>query len=339
MTNTGNPQQILFQRIKDILGPNLSLAETVSESLNISNDSAYRRIRNEKKLELDEFYLLCKHFNISADEIFNLHNQFIKFNFININKDRFDFEHFLEVIYQDLKRLLKQNSPEIYCIFNELNLFQLLIVPEIAAFKFFFWSKSNFVFPNYKDLQFSLDHMSGKVLKLCKDIMQLYNSIPSIEFMASEALSSMLKQLNYYYEAGYFNNIKDGLTLCDALTKLMDHLKLQAETGYKFAYGTNPDAGSAKYVLYYNDLLIVDNTVLVHAEQVNRTYITSNVVNLLVSDNLTFYNQNLHWAENLVRKSVLISGASEKDRNKYFRNFLEQIEAFRSKLIVKEQYS
>ena len=84
MTDAPSPQSILFQRIKQCISPHLSLAESIAEILNISNDSAYRRIRNVKKLELDEFYELCRHFNISADEMFNLHSQFIKFNFRSI---------------------------------------------------------------------------------------------------------------------------------------------------------------------------------------------------------------------------------------------------------------
>jgi hypothetical protein len=334
MTDVLQPQSILFQRIKQSISPHLSLAENVAEILNISSDSAYRRIRNEKKLELDEFYILCNHFKISADDIFNFDSQFVKFNFLNINEENFDFDHFIEAIYVDLKRLFKEDNPKIYCVFNDLSLFQLLLIPEIAAFKIFFWSKSNFAFTKYKDSKFSLKQLTPKTLKLSKDVMQLYNSIPGTEFLASEILASMLKQIDFYFIAGYFNSLDDALALCDALVELIAHIKKQAELGCKFLYGESPNPESADYELYYNDLLLVDNTVLVSSAQTNRTYLTSNVVNLLISENQMFYDQNIKWVKNLISKSVLISGAAERDRNKHFRFLFDQIEAIRSKLLL-----
>jgi len=282
MTDELQPQSILFQRIKQCISPHLSLAESVSEILNISNDSAYRRIRNEKKLELDEFYTLCQHFRISADEIFNFDSHFVKFNFLNINEERFDFDQFMEAVLSDLKRLFKEDNPKIYCVFNDLNLFQLLIIPEIAAFKIFFWSKSNFAFSKYKDSKFSLNQLVAKTQKISREVMKLYNSIPSTEFLVSEILASMIKQIEFYFIAGYFNTLEDALAICDALVNLVSHIKKQAELGCKFPYGEAPNQDSADFELYFNDLLLVDNTVLVSSSQTNRTYLTSNVVNLLI---------------------------------------------------------
>ncbi len=47
-------QQIFFQHIKSNLAAHLSLVDEVAELLNISNDSAYRRIRGEKPLSFEE---------------------------------------------------------------------------------------------------------------------------------------------------------------------------------------------------------------------------------------------------------------------------------------------
>ncbi|MBA2329659.1 MAG: hypothetical protein H0V91_08575, partial [Flavisolibacter sp.] len=58
-------QDTLFQRIKEKLSPNQSLADVISEILFVSNDSAYRRIRGETPLVLEEAQLLCQHFDIS----------------------------------------------------------------------------------------------------------------------------------------------------------------------------------------------------------------------------------------------------------------------------------
>ena len=47
-------QEFLFQRIRELLPVHASLVDTVASILHVSNDSAYRRIRGETPLVLDE---------------------------------------------------------------------------------------------------------------------------------------------------------------------------------------------------------------------------------------------------------------------------------------------
>ena len=44
MDSTG-AQQVFFNHIKGMLPPHISFVDEIAEELNISNDSAYRRIR------------------------------------------------------------------------------------------------------------------------------------------------------------------------------------------------------------------------------------------------------------------------------------------------------
>src|SRR4051812_12477307 len=62
-------QEYLFQRVKEKLPATTSLADAVAETLFISNDSAYRRIRGETPLVLEEARTLCNRFSISFDEV------------------------------------------------------------------------------------------------------------------------------------------------------------------------------------------------------------------------------------------------------------------------------
>ena len=61
-------QNQLFNQIKDRLPENLSLVDEIADLLEISNDSAYRRIRGDKALEFEELGKLAKHFKISLDD-------------------------------------------------------------------------------------------------------------------------------------------------------------------------------------------------------------------------------------------------------------------------------
>ena len=72
-------QQLFLQHIKSLLPPHLSLVDEVAEVLNISNDSAYRRIRGEKPIALEEIKKLCIHFKISLDKFMHLNSDSVLF--------------------------------------------------------------------------------------------------------------------------------------------------------------------------------------------------------------------------------------------------------------------
>jgi hypothetical protein len=57
----------LFQHIKSQLPPHVSFVDAIAELLEISIDSAYRRIRGEKPVAFDELQQLCSAYKLSLD--------------------------------------------------------------------------------------------------------------------------------------------------------------------------------------------------------------------------------------------------------------------------------
>ena len=49
----------MFQRVQESIPPHCSLVDELSELLKISNDSVYRRLRNETILSIDEVELFA----------------------------------------------------------------------------------------------------------------------------------------------------------------------------------------------------------------------------------------------------------------------------------------
>ena len=49
-------QTILMERIKDALPSNMSLVDELADLLQVSNDSAYRRMRGETALSIEIFF-------------------------------------------------------------------------------------------------------------------------------------------------------------------------------------------------------------------------------------------------------------------------------------------
>ena len=321
-----------FRQIKTSIPSNLSLVDKVADILDISTDSSYRRISGKKIMTLKEFYLLCLHFNISADRLFKLHSDHICFNALMMDEKKVRFNNYLSSLLTYLTSMKESSNPRLIFLLNELNLLQILQIPELAAFKLFFWSKSNIQFSDFYDIFFSFDLINDELLDLSKKIVDIYLGIPTVELITAEVLNSILKQINYYHVSGFFSNKTDAIVVCDKLLLLVDHIKKQSELGFKFHIGQEPGGEKDNFLCYYNDLVLTDNTILFSSNEVNLSFITTNAINLLHSDHPEYFKKNNQWAKNIISRSTLISVTAEMKRNKYFREIKRKIEDCKCKL-------
>ena len=65
-------QIVFFQFLKSKLQSHVSMADELADLLEISIDSAYRRIRGEKMISLQESSIIASHFKLSIDQLLNL---------------------------------------------------------------------------------------------------------------------------------------------------------------------------------------------------------------------------------------------------------------------------
>ena len=322
----------LIRMIRDQLPDHVSMVDEIADLLEISNDSAYRRIRGEKPLTLHELHKLAGKFQISLDDLIGNPSNSITFRTSFLEENSYSFLDWLKGVLHFAQETSMVNDAEVIFILNELNIYHIIEVPEVCAFKLFFWKKSNLDFPGHRDLKFSVNHLEDEVLKLSEEISKHYVKINTIEFTTEESLNSILKQVVYYSEAGYFHSKEDALVLCDKLHELVDHQQKQAALGFKFSKGKNQVGEDGNFQLFHNDLILVDNTILAKAGDIRATYLTNNAINLMVSYDREYFDYNYAWGRNLISKSALISGTAEKERNRFFRKLHDKIDAVKAKL-------
>lgn len=329
MENHSDIQNQIFQKISDQLSSHIALVNEISDILEISTDSAYRRIRGEKHLSIHEVQKLCEKYQFSVDDLASTSINTITFRTNFIDEQNCSFHNYLNSILISIQAFAQYEGAEAIFILNEINHLQLMQVPEIWAFKAFYWQKSNMGFSEFKDKVFSLNILNitdDEIEQIISKVINVYTKIKTIEFTTEESLISLLKQILFYSEAGFFENKKDAVILCERLFELVDHLKLQAELGFKFPFGS-PQAGKeGNFSLYVNDILLTDEIILAKAGDLGSTYLINNDVNLLQTFNKFFFQYNYQWSKNLMQKSTLISGISEKERNKFFIKLNEKIQ-------------
>ena len=214
-----NVQKRFFEELKSKLPSNLSLANVVADELNISIDSAYRRIRGESDLSLAEFDALTNKYSISTSAVLSKSPSNVSFEYRSINKQRFSFEDYFNSLTEEIMSFDKYGLKEMIYVALDLPLFYYFLFPRLAAFKIFFWERNVFNFPDIHERRFSFDHISESDLEKSHEMLKIYQSVPTIEIWSEETLNSTLRQIKFYNEIGIFENKQDILEILEDVKK------------------------------------------------------------------------------------------------------------------------
>lgn len=318
-------QEKLFQEIKLKLPPHLSLVSAISELLDVSHDSVYRRIRGEKLLILDEIYKLSSHFNISLDKLFQVNNNTFLFNGRIINNSDFNYEEWLKLCVQHLQQIADNPPNQMYYLAKEVPFFYYFLIPEIAAFKSYFIMKSVLDYEDLKTAKFSLADDFSHYYKWCKKISGLFSSIPSTEIWHVENIRSTLHQIEYYRETGSFESPDDVIILYDKLIELINHIEQQAESGKKLQLGQEPNTSDVAYKMYINELTMGDNMQLIQIANAQIAYVNHSTINFLTTFDEDFSNYTKNNIDTIANKSTPISVENQKDRLKFFNELRDKV--------------
>lgn len=325
-------QKIFFEQIRERFPADASFVHEIAELLSISNDSAYRRIRGEKALDLIDLQKLASAFNISIDALFKLKGNKILFDYHTLEPDKLGIKEWLGLILADTKRIYEASSREIIYAAKDPPVFHNFQIPELAAFKLFFWQKTLCNFPEFKGKKLRLDDADMETINIGRQLLSVSNKIPTIEIWNEDTFNITLRQIEYYMVSGYFEKEDDILNLCDKLEKWIRHLSDQAEHGFKYMYGEAVDGIENSFSMYENEVVLNDNTILVRRDDVTKVYLTFNTLSLLVSQSPVFCANVDSYFNKLIRKSNLMSVSGAKARNRFFNKLLLTINDFRNKV-------
>jgi hypothetical protein len=325
-------QQLLFQQIKSKIPENLSFVHEVSELLEISYDSAYRRIRGEKELSMEELYRLGSRFGISLDALLGIDSKNVLFNKLVVLPGESNIKLWLSKILDDIRMIHQAGEKEIIYAAKDPPIFHYFQFPEIAAFKFFFWEKTLFDFPEFKDKLFRLDDLDTETIEIGNNILRIATKIPTTEIWNQDTFRILLRQIEYYLVSGYFEKKEDARALVDILEKWLKHIQKEAEQGFKYIYGQSPEGIENSFILYENEVVLNDNTIHVKIGEHVATYLTFNVISLLITRDPEFCHSIEKFLRGLMKKSNLISLTGEKERNRFFNKLYKTIEKTKTEL-------
>lgn len=328
--NEQHLQAVLLNRVKSLLPPHVSITEYLSDVLMISRDSVYRRLKGEKQLSFNELAKLATVFEISLDELFSLGDGKVIFHGQFVDSSDFSLESYLDSMLKNVERITSHEKKELLYICKDIPIFYYLMFPEIAAFKFFAWTKTQMQFDEMKNKKFSFSLMSPSLHVYCEKISNAYTCIPGTEILNADNILNDLRQLAYYRETDMFENKDDLQVLYEKLEEMITHMEQQATSGLKFLPGKAPEQSAGSIKVYVNDFFVGDNTIIATINETRVVYLNHSAINFISTSNNEFADYNYDFIQNVIKKSSLISIVGERERKKFFNLIFERIDHFKS---------
>ena len=317
-------QKELFAQIK--ARTTKKLVDTVSEVLHLSQDAAYRRIRNEKLLNLDEIIILSQTFNLSIDNQISVASKtkVVPFHFPFMGLD-FDFTAYLQSVLQNAK-MVRESGGTVYYSAKDIPMFHCFQISELTKFKLFYWLKTMLSRRDFVGVKFADYQPSEEQLRICDEIQKVYTQVNSVEIWNYETIHGLTSQITYYKTVG-FMTAQEANSMLKCVKKLLEHLFVEAEMEHKSLIGKRSIQDSQNFKLFFNEVLAADNSIYAEMGEVKAVFMPHIILNYVTTFDHDYCSYIKAVFQSVMKKSTLISGVNEKDRSLFFNYIFERISA------------
>ena len=313
-------QGAFIESLKSALPVGIGLAEELADLLNISIDSAYRRIRGETELTLNEAHKICNKYTISIDAVFGSKNDNVTFAYTRLTEERSSFETYMKRLISHLRTIDASGKGHIYYVAEEMPMFYSFYSKRLTAFKLFYWQRGVLNVPEYQQVKFEWDLLPSELIEDAHLSFKEYLNIPVTEIWSDETVQTGLRQIKFCLDSGLVTKEQAVLLMKD-YREMVQMVYQNASTGTKQISDKSPT-----YTLYYSDVMLGTNCIFVNIGDTRHSYISFNTMNSLNTSNDAFCEETSHWIKNLIKKSTLISGVAEKQRFQFFDRMFKLID-------------
>lgn len=313
-------QDFFIARFKQVLAPGIGAAEELADLLDVSIDSAYRRIRGETELTLEEIYKITKKYAISIDEVFSNRGNTVTFAYTKLTDSSKNFEAYMTHIHSHLVAVNKFENRKIHYVAEEIPLFYSFFSKKLTEFKLFYWQRSVLNIPEYQSVKFDYGFVPQNLVELAHNSYLEYLKVPSAEIWNTETVFTGLRQIKFYFDSGILTKVQSQELLAE-YRQMIEMVQANAQSGRK-----NISDKNETYSLYCSEVVLGTNCIYTIMGESKYSYISFNSINSLNTGNPEFCEETEHWLKNLEKKSTLISGVAEKQRYQFFNTLFKHID-------------
>jgi len=319
----------LFEMVKYKISNQLRLVDEIGELLDLSKESAYRRIRGEKLLSFAEWKKICENYHLSIDGIINYKSdKGVLFQYSPVDISNIDSYVACLKRLLDFMEVIASSNDEKKLVFSALDIpfYHFCNDPDLAFFKLFLWNDTlNSRATSFEKFRDNLPQ--NEILDIYEQIYHAYVRIPSVEVWTEQTIDIFLREFVFYFETVRFENKDTALFLLNKFLTLIESLKNYADLGYKDQNREIPFWLYSCSVDLENSFMLTRNGNKIHC--VLNLYAISRIF----TDNDSLCSETGKWIDSLISKSILISGdGAFKERLKFFYAVIKKVEVLIEKV-------
>ncbi len=317
-------QQKLFKELRKRIPKHSSLELELSRILGKEFIDVLDIINYQSELSLNDAKKLTDAFGLSLEQLDRYQPSVVPFRFRAIDYNLHSMRDYFHAVLTELRNVDGWGPRRLIYAANDFPVFTLFQFPDLAAFKLYFWGRTVYDIPAFRNRQFSLHEIDKINLQLGEQAWRQYLKMPSIEIWSSDIVSRVLKQIFHAWKFDYFREKDGAIHICNQVLELLEHIRQQAEQGRKF-HPNNYPPKRENYQLYYNEVSISNNTIFFSSEDIDVSFILQNALNYLVTDNPAFCWKTEAWLQTMIEKSTIISIHNPELRENFFNQLKENV--------------
>jgi len=291
-------------------------------ALNISRESAYRRIRGDIPFTVMELVTLAADLGFSIDEIFEQEKQnrsFYDYTRSEANSSDF-FVLMLKKYSELLEKLSYAKKLETIMAFNTFPAPFFVGFSNLFKFAYYKWLYQE------KDISRSRPY-SEAILPDNAFVYQrkmrgnLFQGKNLVFILDMNIFLNLIKEIQYFYQRKLLN-AEELLLIKDDTLRMISQYEEMTQTGI---------SGSANIQLYLSSLCVNSNTIYYNLDDKVEPLFWLFSTNPVVIQNAGFVSMQLKWLNSLRRQSALITQSNEIMQAEFFFKQREYIDIYLSK--------
>ena len=306
-----NNQELLLKAIRKQLSKKISLIDEIASVLNISYDAAHRRVSMKSKFSIEETVAICNHYSIAMDTLFANKNKVV------ISKTKEvqslgDLILYFKDSVQHLKEFKNTNATMYYSA-KDIPLFYTIGGSLLSKFKLYVWL--NLLVGKDTIAPFENFHLTQQLQEYTSELQAIYNEISIHEIWNDTTINSTIQQIFYFFESGLLS-LKNAQLLYEDVKNILLQLEEKCSKN------------QSNYHLYFNELLILNNNVLISNNKKNKLFVPYTMLGYFITSDIKTTQNALDYFSHQLKNSKSLNLSGTRDRKLFFNKANQKIEYY-----------
>lgn len=311
-----NNQDILLKAIRQRLGKSTSVIEEIAAVLNVSYDAAHRRVSQKSKFSIEETITLCRHYNLSMDLLFTDSSKVIVEKTAEI-RSMADMEAYFRHSADNISSFLNYPGAKMYYSAKDIPLFYTIGGTLLSKFKLYVWL--NLLAGTQNQDTFEIFTVNQSLLEHSQKLKSVYENVEVNEVWNDTTINSSLQQVYYFFQSGLLSLANARLLCADIKNVLQSAEDRCCKEGSRFN-------------LYYNELLILNNNVLLSAPEKQSLFVPYTMLGYFITNDIATCINALDFFKHQVKNSKSLNQSGTRDRKLFFNRGHQKIDFYLQKM-------